>query len=99
MIMASTVFAAIAATMSLTFMRTSCQSSFFSPAFGAIWSMNTCEIDEPVWLATFLPFSPAMLPMPSSLRAMTRVVLPTSSICAMATSWPRECPMRKEGPA
>ena len=57
------------------------------------------QIDEPVWLAIFLPRRSSMRLMPSSLRAITRVVLPTSSICAMATSWPRAWPIRNDGPA
>src|SRR5688572_12472286 len=53
--MASTVLAAIAATMSLTFMRTSWKSPLPRPALRATTSTNRLPIDEPVWLATLRP--------------------------------------------
>ena len=55
-------------------------------------------VDEPVWLATFLPRSCSTLVMPRSLRAITRAVLPTYSIMAMATRPPLSLPMAKRGP-
>ena len=55
--MASTVLATSAATMSLTFMRTSWKSPFLRPAPGAMMSTKMLPTDEPVWLATFNPLS------------------------------------------
>ena len=58
--MASTVLAAMAATMSLTFIRTSWKSPLRTPNFGPIVSTNTLPTDEPTWLATFLPLRSAI---------------------------------------
>ena len=55
--MASTVLAAIAATMLFTSMRTSWKSPFLRPAFGAMMSTKTLPTDEPTWFATLRPLS------------------------------------------
>src|SRR6478672_944395 len=48
--------------------------------------------EEPVWFATLSPFSCSTLVRPRSLRTSTPAVLPTCSICAIATKPPLSCP-------
>ena len=61
--------------------------------------MNTLAMEEPVWLAIFNPLSCSTLVSPSSLRAMMRTVLPTSSIRITPTRSPLSIPMMKDWPA
>ena len=56
-------------------------------------------IEEPVWLAIFLPLRSDILVMPRSLRTTIEPVAPTVSIWAMATRPPLSWPMMKDGPA
>jgi hypothetical protein len=48
-------------------MRTSWKSPFFSPFAGPTWSTKMLPIEEPVWLAIFLPLEVASLVMPRVL--------------------------------
>ena len=94
--MASTVLAAIAATMLLTSMRISWKSPFLSPALGAMMSTKMLPTEEPVWLATLRPLSCSTLLMLRSLRVTICAVLPTCSICAIAMRPPLSWPMMND---